>query len=198
MTTIGDTESLESEGSTKQHSFKKPATYIGYGLVAPMALYAVHLAQTTLVPFASADMNEFQMRVLMIVFFLSFTLGLIIKRQALFVWLVCRFKGLRKFKSYDENKHRRVYKAMMFQSGKATIKQVFIMWGLFLGVHLLIAFFGGLSIGWTFAGDFSTYAVFGATAIANLSFYGYLSYLRLRREQEKANDPYHGSEVPTA
>lgn len=193
MTSIARNESSDSKQRTKQHSYKKPATYLGYVLLAPWALYTASLAHTRLTPFDSADMTESQMRAFLIALTLTCAILLTIKRQEFFLWLVCRFRSLQQFRTRDENRHRRVYKAMMFQSSVATTGQVFKIWGLFIGVHLLIASFVGFSFGWTFPGDISTYGVFGATAAANLVTYGIFSYLRLRREQKLASDPYRGS-----
>lgn len=193
MNALAQIESPDSNKRTKQHSYKKPATYLGYVLLAPWALYTATLAQTRLAPFASADMSESQTRALLIVFSLTCAIVLTVKRQDFFLWSVCRFRSLRQFKSRDENRHRRIYKAMMFQSSVATVRQVLTIWGLFLGVHLLIASLIGLSLGWTYPGDISTFGVFGATAAVNLITYGIFSFLRLRREQKEANDPYHGT-----
>lgn len=73
--------------------------------------------------------------------------ALFVQGNSFFIDMVWKIPSLREYVSYDEERHRRVYKAMLFRSSKASTRQSLTLLAMFLVIYLLAGSLSGFAFG---------------------------------------------------
>ena len=174
----------------KQHSYRREVALIGALLCLPALFAAAWFGHERMAIHDSVDISLFQAQQLTISFFTVMGQVLLLKHHALFEGVVSWNRKLKRFISFDENHHRRLYKVMMGQSRYVKRYEPLRLWLRYLALGTLAAAALGLVLGLAVRTGISGLGTVVATVMGFSALWALYGYAMLRLEQRRLAETY--------